>query len=95
MNEAGRLVVLKSDLQLSTNANDAFLLFLLRSAKDLIEQEGITLDDNDVNCDLVQIHYAAYLFRRRGGEETSMPRFLRYELNNLLFAQKGKINDIR
>ena len=93
MTDAERLVVLKNDLQLTTNANDAFLAFLLRSAKELIEQEGITIDDNDVNCDLVRIHYAAYLFRRRGGDETSMPRFLRYELNNLLFAQKGQIND--
>lgn len=94
MTDAERLVVLKNDLQLTTNANDAFLAFLLRSAKELIEQEGITIDDNDVNCDLVRIHYAAYLFRRRGGDETSMPRFLRYELNNLLFAQKGQINDV-
>lgn len=94
MTDAERLVVLKNDLQLTTNANDAFLAFLLRSAKELIEQEGITIDDNDVNCDLVRIHYAAYLFRRRGGDETSMPRFLRYELNNLLFSQKGQINDI-
>lgn len=94
MTDAERLVVLKNDLQLTTSANDAFLTFLLRSAKELIEQEGITIDDNDVNCDLVRIHYAAYLFRRRGGDETSMPRFLRYELNNLLFSQKGQINDI-
>lgn len=94
MTDAERLVVLKNDLQLTTNANDAFLAFLLRSAKELIEQEGITIDDNDVNCDLVRIHYAAYLFRRRGGDETSMPRFLRYELNNLLFSQKGRINDV-
>ena len=94
MTDVEKLVVLKNDLQLKTDANDNFLLFLIKSSKELIEQEGIKLNESDVNCDLVQVHYAAYLFRRRGGTETSMPRFLRYELNNLLFSQKGKVNDI-
>lgn len=94
MTEAEKLTILKNDLQLRTGGNDTFLGFLLEGAKVLIEQEGIILVENDTNCDMVQIHYAAYLFRRRGGEETSMPRFLRYELNNLLFSQKGAANDI-
>ena len=94
MTEAEKLTILKNDLQLRTDGNDTFLEFLLKGAKTLIEQEGIILVENDTNCDMVQIHYAAYLFRRRGGTETSMPRFLRYELNNLLFSQKGALNDI-
>lgn len=92
MKEAEKLLILKRDLQLRTSSNDEYLSFLLSGAKKLIEQEGITLIDGDTNCDMVQIQYAAYLFRRRGGEETSMPRFLRYELNNLLFSQKGRID---
>lgn len=92
MKEAEKLLILKRDLQLRTSSNDEYLSFLLSGAKELIEQEGITLIDGDTNCDMVQIQYAAYLFRRRGGEETSMPRFLRYELNNLLFSQKGRID---
>ncbi len=94
MKEAEKLLILKRDLQLRTSSNDEYLSFLLSGAKKLIEQEGITLIEGDTNCDMVQIQYAAYLFRRRGGEETSMPRFLRYELNNLLFSQKGRANDI-
>ena len=94
MKEAEKLLILKRDLQLRTSSNDEYLSFLLSGAKKLIEQAGITLIDGDANCDMVQIQYAAYLFRRRGGEETSMPRFLRYELNNLLFSQKGRANDI-
>lgn len=92
MKEAEKLLILKRDLQLRTSSNDEYLSFLLSGAKKLIEQEGITLIEGDTNCDMVQIQYAAYLFRRRGGEETSMPRFLRYELNNLLFSQKGRID---
>lgn len=94
MKEAEKLLILKRDLQLRTSSNDEYLSFLLSGAKKLMQQEGITLIEGDTNCDMVQIQYAAYLFRRRGGEETSMPRFLRYELNNLLFSQKGRANDI-
>lgn len=92
MKEAEKLLILKRDLQLRTSSNDEYLSFLLSGAKKLMQREGITLIEGDTNCDMVQIQYAAYLFRRRGGEETSMPRFLRYELNNLLFSQKGRID---
>lgn len=34
--------------------------------------------------------YAAYLFRKRAGQDTSMPRYLRLQLNNLKISQKGK-----
>ena len=76
-------------------SNYDFAMILHQSAnvtggKDVYKRQ--TLIEGDTNCDMVQIQYAAYLFRRRGGEETSMPRFLRYELNNLLFSQKGRID---
>lgn len=88
------LTVLKSDLQMTTTANDEFLGELLQFARKLIIQEGIVFDDTDTNCQMIQVQYAAYLFRKRAGNETAMPRFLRYELNNLLFSQKGKTNDV-
>lgn len=84
-----RLLILKKDLQLSTAANDEYLNTLLSFAEDAIKREGITLADGDLECEMAVIHYAAYLFRKRAGTDASMPRFLRYELNNLLFSQKG------
>lgn len=84
-----RLLILKKDLQLSTAANDEYLNTLLSFAEDAIKREGITLADGDLESEMAVIHYAAYLFRKRAGTDTSMPRFLRYELNNLLFSQKG------
>ena len=84
------LTILKKDLQMLTASNDEYLLKLLDFSKNLMTREGIVYDES-LECQMVQVHYAAYLFRRRGGEETNMPRFLRYELNNLLFSQKGKI----
>ena len=89
MNTAGKLTVLKMDLQMKTNANDEYLGFLLDSAAAAIKREGINLVDDSSECDMAVIHYAAYLFRKRAGADTAMPRFLRYELNNLLFSQKG------
>lgn len=91
MTDSEKLIVLKQDLQLLTNANDSYLSKLIELAKGQIKTEGITLIDNDINSDMAVIHYAAYLFRKRAGEDTSMPRFLRYELNNLLFSQKAVV----
>lgn len=95
MTAAERLTLLKLDLQQTTQANDTYLAFLLESAEASVAREGIQ-DDDSIEYDAILIHYAAYLFRKRaastaGGTdgETAMPRFLRYEMNNLLFAQKA------
>lgn len=90
MTNAEKLVILKKDLQQMTTANDTYLETLLTFAEAAIQREGIVLKD-DIECNMAVIHYAAYLFRKRAGTETAMPRFLRYELNNLLFSQKGAV----
>lgn len=94
MEQSEMLTVLKSDLQMITVANDQYLGKLLQLAQKLIEKEGIILEEANIEHQMVQIQYAAYLFRRRAASVTTMPRFLRYELNNLLISQKGKANDI-
>lgn len=91
MTEAQKLTLLKKDLQQMTTANDEYLTHLLNYAKAVMEREGITVTKGDIECETAVIHYAAYLFRKRAGTETAMPRFLRYELNNLLFSQKGAV----
>lgn len=95
-----RLSILKTDLQLLTKANDQYLLFLLTSAESAIGREGIK-NDGSPDYEAAVVSYAAYLFRKRasttsdagpfahGGGETAMPRFLRYQLNNLLISQKA------
>jgi len=84
-----KLPILKKDLQMLTSANDEYLLVLLDQAEKLIEREGVKLMD-DIESDMLVIQYAAYLFRKRAGTETAMPRFLRFQINNLLFSQKGR-----
>lgn len=88
MTDVQRLAILKQDLQLLTNANDDFLMTLILAAKNAIQTEGITLTEGNVLVDTAIVQYAAYLFRKRASEETMMPRFLRYQLNQLLFSQK-------
>lgn len=94
MTKEERLTLLKNDLQMLTSSNDSLLSSLLDASMEYIQKEGITLVENDIGIDMVIVQYAAYLFRKRASEETAMPRFLRYNLNNILFSQKGKRNDI-
>ena len=85
-----KLVLLKQDLQMLTSANDEFLKSLITTAESAIQREGIMLVENDMDIDMAVVQYAAYLFRKRAGNETAMPRSLRWRLNNILFSQKGK-----
>ena len=94
MTKEERLTLLKNDLQMITSSNDSLLSSLLDASVEYIQKEGITLVENDIGIDMVIVQYAAYLFRKRASEETAMPRFLRYNLNNILFSQKGKRNDV-
>lgn len=91
MNAAEKLAILKADLQQLTSSNDVYLGKLLELGAAAIKREGIVLTEEDIECDMAVIHYAAYLFRKRASADTAMPRYLRYELNNLLMSQKGKV----
>ena len=103
MTDAEKLSILKMNLQLLTNTQDNFLTFLMKAAKAAMTREGIS-DDGSADYTACQIDYAAYLYRKRAantaastvgtgfapsGGETAMPRFLRYQLNNILLAQKA------
>lgn len=88
MTDAGKLALLKQDLQLLTTANDTFLTALIQAAESAMESEGIILSPSTDLIDTAVVEYAAYLFRRRASENTAMPRFLRYQLNQILFSQK-------
>lgn len=93
------LAILKSNLQMLTSSQDNFLNYLLTAGEAAMTREGI-VNDESADYYACKIDYAAYLFRKRAantsgvngfapdGGETAMPRFLRYQLNNLLFSQK-------
>ena len=93
MTNEEKLILLKKDLQMLTSANDEYLSALLSQATSAIQTEGIVLDTS-IEGEMAVVEYAAYLFRKRASTETAMPRFLRWNLNNILMKQKGRRNDI-
>lgn len=88
MTQQERLLLLKLDLQLMPAAFDPLLTQQLEAAEEMIRREGIALTDS-AEDDQLRIMYAAYLYRKRAEDNPTMPRMLRWALNNRLFGQKG------
>lgn len=87
-----RLILLKADLELLGTVKDKYLSHLLLVAEEEIAKEGIKLTET-VSDENLRIMYAAYLYRKRAAENTTMPRMLRWALNNHLMKQKGAVAD--
>lgn len=99
------LTMLKQGLEIITDymdaesqaAKDLELMQYVQTAEVYIEREGIVLEDV-VDDQMLVSMYAMWLYDKRkttGSKYTSyyiqnMPRMLRYNLNNRLFAQKVK-----
>lgn len=92
MTEGEKLILLKQDIGIATGAKDEYLGHLLQLGDKEMQREGINKEDS-VEYNGLNIQYAAYLFRKRAGTETMMPRSLRWGLNNLLFSQKANGNE--
>lgn len=91
MTDAEMLTMLKNDLQISSTALDTMLSALITQAQAAIAREGITLT-NSVEDSMLVVQYAAYVYRQRR-DNTGMPRFLRWMLNNRLISEKGAASD--
>ena len=89
MDDATLLEALKLDLGISSNVFDARLTARIRTAKERITAEGVTLTDSEGDKDLV-IMYAAWLWRSRVTGE-GMPRMIRYALNNRVLGQAAEV----
>ena len=91
------LSLLKANLQITNHIQDDYLNHLIETAKIRIRAEGVTLGNTTEDVQLVEM-YAAYLYRRRVGNEQGynteamnpqgMPYMLRYALNNRIFSEK-------
>lgn len=89
MTDETMLVMLKYNLEIipDNTSYDEYLSMLITSAKQMISREGVTLTDTVEDGNLV-VMYAAYLYRKRAGDNPVMPRMLRWALNNRLFSKK-------
>lgn len=92
MTDSDILTILQSDLNyiVMDEPLKAQLTHYIEAAKALIQREGVTLvaPFSVEDGELIEM-YAAYLFRKRATGET-MPRMLRWALNNRLFGEKAK-----
>ena len=89
MDDHLKLTILKHDVGILSSIKDEYLQHLLDTAKKLMYRKGIK-EEEDSEFDSLNIQYAAYLFRKRAGTETTMPEFLRRGLNDLLISQKAR-----
>ena len=90
MDDQSRLALLKANVSaIGSTIYDDLFLSLLNSAKSMIEREGITLDLEDAEDNNLIVGYATWLFQQRDDPSMSMPRWLRYNLNNKVLHQKA------
>lgn len=88
MQRSTMLTMLKTDLGITATAYNGRLDNYLESAATQIAREGITLDFASIDDMQLAVMYAAWMWRKRDGVDSGMPRMLRYLLNNRLFAEK-------
>ena len=88
---ADLLAMLKVDLGITANAYTDRLTEYLKAASADMSREGVQLEDNVEDNQLV-VQYAAWLWRSRESGD-AMPRMLRYRLNNRIFSQKMRATE--
>jgi len=86
------LILLKLDLGIRHSYQDELLYQLIRTAKQNIAEEGVTLGETDADQSLVR-NYAAWQYRQRANPENKMPRMIRADLNRKLVNQICRVDD--
>ena len=89
MSDTDLLVMIKSNLALTTDTWDEYLYNLIDVSRQAIAREGITLTSSMEDSNLI-VMYVSYLYRKRASDTAGMPRMLRMALNNRLFSEKSK-----
>lgn len=96
MTTAELLVMLEANLEIITDymdstaktAKETELTQYLTAAQSYIAREGITLDLTNIGDCMLTVLYAGWLYEKRRDDAASMPRMLRWNLNNRLFSEK-------
>lgn len=88
MTNSDILAMLKCNLQLMGTTWDEYLTQLIEVSTREIGREGVVLDTSQIDDVNLIVMYASYLYRKRNSDDVTMPRMLRYALNNRLFAGK-------
>ena len=91
MTDTDLLTMLRADLQNPPGLLNDYLDFLIKSAKEQIEEKGIPLDSSAVKDSHLVVMYASWLYRKRNTND-GMPRMLQYALHSRLIDEKGEVN---
>ena len=83
------LELLKTNLCIKGNNLDKFLEHTINVSKLELRNKGIMLNQSISDNDLV-ICYAAFLYRKRAGDSTTIPRILEYKIRNRIIEELGK-----
>ncbi len=86
------LVMLKTNLRITTTAYDTRLTQLLTVAISEIEREGASVNTSLPDDANLVVMYAMWLWGQRDGM-VAMPRMLRWTLNNHVMAAKASLED--
>ena len=90
MDNESRLALLKRNIgAIGSTIYDDLLTPLLSTAQSLIEGEGIALNLDSTEDNMLIVGYATWLFQQREDPAMPMPRWLRYALNNKVLHQKA------
>ena len=91
MTDTDLLTMLRADLQNPPGLLNDYLDFLIKSAKEQIEEQGITLNLSAIKDNHLIVMYASWLYRKRNTND-GMPRMLRYALHSRLIDEKGEVS---
>lgn len=90
MTDSDLLTMLRADLQNPPGLLNDYLDFLIKSAKEQIEEKGITINNASIEDSHLIVMYASWLYRKRNTNE-GMPRMLQYTLHGRLIKEKGGV----
>lgn len=81
----------KSRLGINSTARDSYITFIINSViSELSNIQGLTLNSSDTHHMMVIVDYAEWRYRNAGSKE-GMPRFIQFELHNLIIKQAGTV----
>jgi len=89
MNTATILELVKSRLGISSIVRDAYLISIIESViNELEDEKGITLDSKSMNHTMFIVDYATWRYQSRDSEK-GIPRHLQFRLHNIMLHNGG------
>lgn len=94
MNTATILELVKARIGISSNVRDAYILAIIYSViNELEDEKGISLDTLSMNHTMFIVDYTVWKYQNRDSDK-GIPKHLYWRLRNLYVSHGGATNDI-